>query len=195
MGTQNGYEGLDEYAVKLIRHKARQLVGKAGFVEADRADLEQEMMIDLLRRLPRFDPSRAKRETFMSRIVTHRVATIIESRKAGIRDYRLCMQSIDDPGPEEDGRAADSPPLLDQDAYLRETRGDALTQEELQDLRMDVASALADLPPDLRRLCLRLATASVTEVSKETGIPRGTVYDALKKARARFERAGLAAYL
>jgi len=59
MGSNNRYDGLDEYAVKLIKHKARQLVGRAGFVDADRHDLEQDMVIDLLRRLPRFDPTLA----------------------------------------------------------------------------------------------------------------------------------------
>ena len=29
MGNENKYEGLDEYAVRLIKHKARQLVGRA----------------------------------------------------------------------------------------------------------------------------------------------------------------------
>jgi hypothetical protein len=30
MGNRNKYEGLDEYAVNLIRRKAKQLVGKTG---------------------------------------------------------------------------------------------------------------------------------------------------------------------
>ena len=59
MGFDNRYEGIDEYAVRIIKHKARQLVGRAGFTESDREDLEQEMMLDLLRRLPKFDPKRA----------------------------------------------------------------------------------------------------------------------------------------
>ena len=50
MGNENKYEGLDAYAVRLIKHKARQLVGRAGFVEADRHDLEQDLVIDLIGR-------------------------------------------------------------------------------------------------------------------------------------------------
>jgi RNA polymerase sigma-70 factor (ECF subfamily) len=121
MGNENRYDGLDEYAVKLIRHKARQLVGRAGFVEADRHDLEQDMAVDLLRRLPRFDPRLAKRETFIARIVEHRVATILEAQRAGVRDYRRCARSLDERRTYENGETSDGPPLLDQAEYLRET--------------------------------------------------------------------------
>jgi len=48
MGSENRYPGLDEFAVKLIKRKARQLAGRAGFLQADRQDLEQEMAMDLL---------------------------------------------------------------------------------------------------------------------------------------------------
>ena len=34
MGFDNRYEGIDEYAVRIIKHKARQLVGRAGFTES-----------------------------------------------------------------------------------------------------------------------------------------------------------------
>lgn len=191
----NRYEGLDGYAVKLIRHKARQLIGRAGLVDADRDDLEQDMAIDLLRRLPRFDPTRAKRETFIARVVEHRVATIIEGQKAGLRDYRRVAGSLDERHEGADGSIGDSAPVLDQDTYRRETLAAANRDEDLHALRQDLEKAIGDLPPDLRDLCARLLTSSVSEVSRETGVPRGTVYESIQKLRTRFERAGLAAYL
>jgi len=195
MGRDNRYEGLDEYAVKLIRHKARQLVGRAGLVAADRDDLEQDMVMDLLHRLPRFDPSKAKRETFIARIVEHRVATIIETQKAGLRDYRRNAGSLDERRADEGGGTSDTPPVLDQDSYRRETLDAARQDEDLRDLRRDMARVLEELPPDLRELCRRLLTSTVSEVSRETGVPRGTIYESVQKLRGRFERAGLAAYL
>ena len=47
---------LNEYARSVIRNKARQLIGKYGFTPDDYEDLEQEMILDLLVRLPKFDP-------------------------------------------------------------------------------------------------------------------------------------------
>ena len=195
MGNENKYEGLDAYAVRLIRHKARRLVGSAGFVEADRHDLEQEMVIDLLRRLPRFDPTLAKRETFIARVVEHHVATIVESQKAGVRDYRCCAGSLDERRQDEEGATPDVPPVLDFEEYRRETVAGAGRDEELRALRIDLTKVLADLPVDLRALCARLQTSTVSDVSRETGTPRGTVYEAIGKLRTRFARAGLAAYL
>lgn len=200
MGNENKYEGLDAYAVRLIKHKARQLVGRPGFVEADRHDLEQELVLDLLRRLPRFDPAIAKRETFIARIVTHHIATIIESQTAGNRDYRQHAGSLDERREEDDGSTADGPPVLDEKEYVRETLASARRDEDLHALRLDLKKVLSDLLPgdgsvDLRDLCVRLQTSSVTDVSRETGVPRGTVYEAIQKLRTRFDRAGLAAYL
>ena len=195
MGNENKYEGLDAYAVKIIKHKARQLVGSAGFVAADRHDLEQELAVDLLRRLPRFDPTLAKRETFIARIVEHQVATLVESQKAGLRDYRCCAGSLDERPPDEEGETSETPPALDNDEYRRETVARSRRDKELGELRRDLNKVLAELPTDLRSLCLRLLTSTVSDVSRETGVPRGTVYEAIGKLRTRFERAGLAAYL
>lgn len=195
MGNENRYDGLDEYAVKLIRHKARQLVGRAGFVEADRHDLEQDMAVDLLRRLPRFDPRLAKRETFIARIVEHRVATILETQKAGVRDYRRCAGSLDERRTYDSGETSDGPPLLDQAEYLRETLASAQRDEDLLALRIDIERVLASLPPELRALCDRLRIATVREVARETGVPPSTLYEAIWKLRTFFDRAGVRAYL
>lgn len=170
-------------------------MGRAGFVEADRQDLEQEMVIDLLRRLPRFDPSLSKRETFITRVVEHHVATIVESQKAGIRDYRRNAGSLDERRADAEGKTSEGPPILDQAEYVRETIATAHRDEDLHALRMDMGRVMRELPIDLRALCERLQTSTVTDISKETGVPRGTVYEAVRKIRTRFERAGLAAYL
>lgn len=194
MGLENSYPGVDEYAVRLIRFKARQLVGRAGFTESDREDLEQEMVIDLLRRIPKFDPARAKRETFITRIVEHKVCTLIEAQKAAMRDYRMRRASLHDEIDDEDGGRVERWQTLDQETYLQRTGVADRGEAEQRDLRIDLEAALADLPPALRHLCEKLARLTVTDVSHATGVPRSTLYDSMKQIRARFERAGLAAY-
>lgn len=195
MGYENRYQGIDDYAVQLIKYKARQLVGRVGFTESDREDLEQEMVLDLLRRLPKFDPKRAGRNTFIARIVEHKVATIIEAQKAGMRDYRLCSYSLNDRLEDEEGRSIERMETIDQEDYLRRTGKLSRPMSELRNLSIDLRSAVQTLPPELRELCKRLQTESVTEISRDTGIPRGTIYESIKKLRAIFEDAGLKDYL
>jgi RNA polymerase sigma-70 factor (ECF subfamily) len=86
---------LDGYARDVIRHKARQLIGKYGFTRDDYDDLQQEMMLDLLRRLGKYDPSRAGLSTFVARIVDRKVSTLIRHQRQEKRDYRRQVCSLD----------------------------------------------------------------------------------------------------
>ncbi|BBO89842.1 sigma-70 family RNA polymerase sigma factor [Desulfosarcina ovata] len=195
MGYENRYQGIDDYAVRIIKYKARQLVGRVGFTESDRQDLEQEMVFDLLRRLPKFKPERAQRNTFIARVVEHKVATIIEAQKAGMRDYRLCSCSLNDRFENEEGGSVERIDTINQDDYLQRTGKLSRPISDLRGLSIDVRSAVEKLPPELRELCKRLQTESVTEISRDTGIPRGTIYESIKKLRTLFEDAGLKDYL
>jgi RNA polymerase sigma-70 factor (ECF subfamily) len=199
MESENYYPGLDEFAVKLIKRKARQLAGRVGFLQADRQDLEQEMALDLLLRLPRYDPALAKRETFITRLIDHKIATLIEAQKAGVRDFRKDAGSLDDRPLGDDGEPTDEPPLLRGRDYVRRAIAGARREEEQRDLRADIEKVLSDLPDggrvDVHFLCERLQSASISEISRETGLPRSTLYEAIQKLRDLFERAGLAVYL
>ena len=195
MGSGNRYRGIDEFVVKVIKNKARRLVGSAGFVEADQPDLEQDLVVDLFQRLPRFNPALAKIETFINRLVKHHVATLIGAQKADRRDYRRRAGSLDEEPESEAGDATDVPPVLDSKEYRRETLSSARSDEELRDLRIDLAKTIGELPDDLRSLWNRLQTAPVSHISRETGVPRGTVYEGIARLRSQFERAGLAVYV
>ncbi len=195
MGSINHCEGIDEYAVQIIKFKARQLVGRVGLTESDREDLEQEMILDLLQRLPKYNPDRAQRNTFIARVVEHKIATIIEARKAGLRDYRLCNCSLNERLEDGEGGSVERMETIDQEDYLRLTAGLSRSTAELRDLSIDVRQAIEKLPPELRELCRRLGVDTITELSRDTGVPRGTIYESLKKLRAILEVAGLKDYL
>ena len=190
----NRYDGVDNYAVKLIRRKARQLIGRAGFFEADVDDLEQALVMDLLRRLRHFDPGRATHDTFVARVVDHAVATLIDARKAGIRDYRKVAGSLDELCDGVACGADDAPRVLNQNSYYRGTVTAAARDEGRLGLRLDLERAMSGLPPHLREVSEGLTRSTVAELSRETGVPRGTIYESIAKIRAHFERAGLAGY-
>jgi RNA polymerase sigma-70 factor, ECF subfamily len=199
MGKENNYEGVDEFAVRLIKRKVRRLVGQAGFREADRQDLEQELVLDVIERLSRFDPRRSKRETFITRLVEHHIASLIEARKAGVRDYRKEAGSLDELAPVGEGAGGDLPPILRGGDYVRRAISEARREEELRQLRVDLEGVVSRLPEgsrfDLLSLCRRLETKSVSGVAKELGVPRSTIYEAIQEVRAEFKRAGLDVYL
>lgn len=195
MGIDKECEGIDDYAVQIITYKARQLVGRAGFSESDREDIEQELMLDLLQRLPRYNPERSQRNTFISHVVDHRIATIIEARKAGRRDYRLCTCSLNDSLDDGEGGCVERVETIDQDDPPLSIGAIARASSELGDLSLDLRDALENLPPELRDLCLRLTTDTVSELSRDRGIPRATIYEGIKKIRKIFEERGLGEYL
>ena len=146
MGSGKQYDGIDPYAAGLIKYKARRLIGQAGFTASDREDIEQELILDLLRRLPKYDPKRAQRNTFIARVVEHRVATLIEAQKAGIRDYRRCRCSLNDRFEDEDGRSVERVDTFDQEDYLLRTGAQSMTAAELSALAIDVTAVLEGLP-------------------------------------------------
>ena len=193
MGTRNRYHGIEEYAVKLIQRKSYQLVGNAGFSDADREDIEQELMMDLLSRLPDYDPALAERNTFISRIVNRRIATLIEKRSAWRRDYRLNEYSLNDDRMTDNG--AERQEQISEDEYRMRIGSQGPSSGDLHDLIIDVNQVLESLSPALRDLCERLKTQTVAEISRDTGIPRSTIYESIQKLRDLFKSAGMKKYL
>lgn len=190
MGIGNRYEGIDEYAVRLIKYKANQLIGKVGFTENDREDLEQELVFDLLCHLPKFNPDRAQLNTFISRVVEHMVIRIIEGRNTDKRDYRLCDYSLNESMEDKDNNQIEYIDTIDQNEYFIKKGRYSRPLEEIVELSIYVRQIITGLPPNLRTLCELLQEETITEISKNRNIPRGTIYESIKKIREMFEDSG-----
>lgn len=187
MLTRNRYDGVEEYAVTKVRFHARQLARTGLFPSQDAEDIEQDLMLDLLRRLDDFDPGRASRNTFIARVVENAVATLLEAAKAEKRGSQFRHDSLDAPlGDQGSVTLGDITPA---DAGLWSVHG--LRWNEAAELRHDLARVLDRLPRRLSSLCARLSIGTVTEVSRETGIPRPTIYDALAEIREELLAAGI----
>jgi len=188
-----GCEQLGDYAENLIRRKARRLVGVAGLTASDVPDLEQDMKVDLLKRLSKHDPERAPLNAFITRIVNNHIATIIEARNAKSRDYhRHC--SLNGQVTANVDENVEMAGLLDAEADGRFHRAEP-SHESRVGLAIDVEKAIADLPPDLQDLCRRLMKQNLTEISKKTGVPRGTLYERRERLRRHFADRKLDKYL
>lgn len=189
MGVVQQDGQLNQWAASLIKKKARSLVGKNGFTDSDQEDIQQELWLHLLRRQNRYDPGRGKEITFIAWVIDNRIRTIIEHRKAGKRSCDAAVQSLDDQvGPQTDMERHE---VIDRETYLQATGQISRPQAELQDLKLDVASAISFLPPGLRTTCFLLMRYTITEASRRTGIPRTTLNDRRCQIRRIFEERGL----
>lgn len=170
---------LDEYATTYIRLKARKLIGKYGFRESDREDIEQDLTLALLTKLAQFDANKGKFPTFVRLVVERCVVDLIRERKAMARDYRR-TESLEELS-EEVG-----------DGNLTEPSYD---DREQHDLAIDLAEALAALPEDLRKIVEYLRDTPLTEAARRHGCSREVMRGMARQIRRHFAERRLDEYI
>ncbi len=191
----NQKQRVSDYAAELIRCKARQLVGKAGLTRDDVEDLEQEMTLDLLLRLPKFDPNKAAHTTFVARVIERKISKLIRDRKREKRDHRRASGSLNEPIVDGESGTTERVHTISQDVVdVRHRRRDRTREEEAK-LRFDVSLVLRELPEDLQAVASQLMGETITEAAKSLGVPRSTLYGAIDRLRSVFRKAGLQHYL
>lgn len=194
MDTENRYEELGSFAAKLINRRAAQLAKVEGFNESDREDIEQDLALEVFRRIQDYDPERGKYESFIARIIDHAAYAMIGRRRAAKRDPAREECSLNEMIRDGDGFLVERAETMDHDTYAGRTGSPP--EQELQDLRLDLQEVLGSLPPKLRRICDLLAEGrNLPEIARLTGIPQRTIYRARDKIREHFERAGLSDYV
>jgi len=187
----NAQPHLSEYASKLVKHKAKQLIGRFGFTRSDRADIEQDLILHLLQQMRRFDPKRGSENTFVSRIVNRKVASIIRHRCAEQRDFSRVDWSLNEPAQDEDGNPTERGQTLDTHADRR-LGGNA---EPPMDLMLDLRRVVETLDDELRRVWDALLARSVSGAARRLGLSRCAVYARVARIREHFAAAGLDVYL
>lgn len=182
-------------AARIIRRKARRMVGHQRLTSDDQPDIEQELMIAVFEAYPKFDPTVAEWPAFVSTVVERRAGKILRRRKARRRKPDQQPTSLSENVLDGDG---DLVPLSTQ---LGDENREAMTgcftanEQDLVDLRVDVDEFLAELPADLRELCQRLKRQSICEIARETGTPRRTLRDKVLQLKQRFIQAGFDDFL
>jgi len=195
MSQAHAHEPIDGFIVKLVRFKTRQLVTSGAIPPCDRHDIEQDLFLDLLRRLPRFDAALSSRSTFVRRVVGNRISTLLRSRCAEGRDPARVELSLSDCVIGHDGVPVCRAETMDAERYGAGCRPLTGSSSRHRDLRLDAAAVLATLPAHLREICERLQHAGITEVARQLDLPRGTVRSRMRTIREHFHRAGLHDYV
>ena len=152
---------------------AQRLRRKLCLPVCEREDLGQDLLVDLLRRLPGYDPARGSIGAFANIVLRN------QSSRIAMRYYRQ--------------RRAQGGPLLSLDVPLsgaREPVGDTLTEDDglsawhgqtccavaVTELQHALQSALARLPAEDCRFCAALAHRPVTALAAEGFGSRSTLY-------------------
>lgn len=195
MDAPHPFRELPEYAAKIIHSKAKKLVGCYGFTASDREDIGQELAMFLWSRLRHFDARKGKLKPFIDHQIKKGIATLIEHRLSGKRDYRREGASLCGPIRDGDGDEVQRINLVDETEGAR--RLGIVRQRPCRraDMAMDVNALLGRLRPELRDLGEQLLGMTITEISRETGTPRGTLYERRRELRRVFEDARLTEYL
>jgi RNA polymerase sigma-70 factor, ECF subfamily len=183
------------YTLKRSSFKAKQMIGKHGFSKDDAEDLRQELVLDVLKRLPKFNRSRAGIKTFISRLIDNHISHLIKHQEAGRRDHRRVECRLDDWERDKDNQWT-SPGLMitEEDALGRLGRR-LLSSQERIDLALDTVALLDHLSKLDRKLCLQLQTQTVSEISRQTGVVRTRIYERLRVIRQKFLQAEMEEYL
>ncbi|QDU39699.1 hypothetical protein Mal4_40450 [Maioricimonas rarisocia] len=178
-------------AARIIRAKARRLVGHGQFRSDDIPDIQQSLTLAVLKAIDRFDRDVADWAAFISTIVERRAAKLLDRRRSRTREHRYHVTSLSSLVPDEDGNQV---PLGTQ---IGDEHREALTgtvpacpiaeAEVVQSVRL----AMRELSPEQQQLCRELSESTLTEVARARGIPRRTLRGHVQKINDVFDRYGL----
>ena len=194
MPSKNHDIALDRYTQGIIRCKAKQLIGLAGFTEQDVPSIEQTLMVHVLQRLKSFDAAVGHRKSFVTAVVERYVASLLRDARAQKRGpssiQSLNMQVVvPGEGPTELGG------MIDEENAGRRRGVYRRSSEELYQMAEDMASVIATLPAPWQQMLKLRREHDMGQVAEIMGIARSTLNDWMSKVAERFEEAGLREYL
>lgn len=195
MTTKHCLGCFDPFTAKFIRSKVNKLIGRAGFAEADRADLLQEFALDLLQRRKNFDPGRATWEGFVVVVCENRYVTILEHRHADMRSAVHEAGSLNRPVKDKDGQRTEAGATMPESQQARRTGQHRRSHDEACDLAEDVVTVVNQMPPKMRDVCELLMRVSMAAAARQLGMSQGAIYEMRGRILARFENANLRDYL
>lgn len=181
-------------AIRMARHKARQLAARSEFSPADREDLAQELLLHVIRRAPKFDPSKGSIQAFIATLIARRAASLLRREMAAKRDAHQCC-SLNMLIRADDGTRVELASTITEDAPDPRLFKRSRHSQHRVEMASDIATVLSRLPDDMRQLCERLKRESLSAAARSMGIPRSTLATRLSKLRKTFAAAGLDEYL
>ena len=175
--------------LQILQHEselaARHLIRRLRLPYSELADLRQDLLLDLIARLPGFDPKRGSLGAFVGTVAKHKSAGIARRIHHEHQLFGAEPISIDDP--DRCGLRETVP----DDAGLGSLLGGVCDAHSSMDLARDVIRSVSVLPAALRDLCALLQSEIPTAACRKSGLSRATFYRRLREIRLSFLVSGL----
>lgn len=170
---------------------ARRLVNRIRLPWYQLEDIRQDLLVDLLERLPAFDARRGTLGAFAGKILTHKVARLANMIRRERIAFGATPISLDEPASSACGKSRGH--------FIPEDRGLAAHLGQPGDVfarierRLDIERALGALNGGDLRLCAELYEATADRLAARGRAPRSSLYRRVKRIRLELLAAGLAA--
>lgn len=152
----------------------------------DREDVRQDILVEMIARLGRFEVEKAAIATFIDLLARHSASAAV--RRYRTQQHRLrASLSLDD---EADPMARKLTRTLSTEQALGSPAGEPVARTEM---KRDVRHIVAALTPELRSLCALLQAQPTEQACRSSGLSRATFYRRVREIRLRFLIAGLTA--
>jgi DNA-directed RNA polymerase specialized sigma24 family protein len=178
------------FVQRLLRRKSAQLAHTAALRHADQEDIQQQLSVELLRRLPRYRRSAAHPKAFIVTVVERQAASLLRHARARKRDCGLVESLSQDVVGEDGAPTTLAATLSPEDGQRRRGNYHAAPLDRHQ-FATDLAEFVAQLPPEMASLAHQLMKHGPSEVARCQGVPRSTLQDSIDILRKRFREAGL----
>lgn len=159
---------------------ARRLRRRLCLPICEREDLGQDLLVDLLRRLPAYDPARGSIGAFANIVLRNQSSRIATRHHRRLRAQGGMLLSLE--APAEEGAEPIGSPLTEEDG-LAAWHGQGFGSAEDTEARLDLARAFSCLPGASRRFCAVLARRAVADLAECSGISRSALYRRLADLR------------
>jgi len=176
--NSDGEAVIDDYALARIDYRVRQLWLQFDLSEQDQEDVRNDMVVELLQAMKRFNPAKSKRETFINRVLDRFVLYIMRQRCTQMR--RAC----DSPLGFEDVSVGFQP--CGNDPGQGET-----SEQDIDDLRLDLEPVISQLPEGDQEVARLLMIYPSSEVAERIGVHRCSMSRIIARIRKHFTNAGV----
>ena len=185
----------DKFSRTKIRKLAKFMIRESTFMRCDLEDIIQELTLDLVQRMPQFDPNKARWSTFVRRVTHNKAADMIRRGNSQMKVEERKVQSLNNFVDDGDGHFVQVQETVRSDEADNRLQSEHIDGEVYLDLVQDIELLLEQLPGWLREICEQLKELSMAEVARKRRMARSTLRGQLRSAQKQFADGNVDSYV